>query len=63
MNFSTIILLYALIAEPAALVNGQDKRFLTSMSVPTYVANKRAKATSTFALVYYGIFLIYARIA
>ena len=56
MNFSTIILLYALIAEPATLVNGQDKRFLTSMSVPTYVANKRAKATSTFALVYYGIF-------
>lgn len=54
------------VAEPAALVNGQDERRinappLTSAPAPACVVTKRAKATSAFTLEQY-VFLISARI-
>ena len=59
MNFSIIPLRLYEVAEPAALVNGQDERRinappLTSAPAPACVATKRAKATSAFALKQYG---------
>ena len=55
MNFSIIPLRLYEVAEPAALVNGQDERRinappLTSAPTPSYAVAKRAKVTSAFAL-------------
>lgn len=66
MNFSIIPLRLYEVAEPAALVNGQDERRinappLTNAPAPACVVTKRAKVTSAFALEQY-VFLISARI-
>lgn len=66
MNFSIIPLRLYEVAEPAALVNGQDERrinalLLASAPASACVVTKRAKATSAFALEQY-VFLISARI-